>query len=143
MIDWANFTPWQALAGGLLIGIGVAILWLYNGRIAGVSGIIGGLFKAAQFDIGWRVAFIIGLIAAPLAWQLFAALPTIVVEANHFTLAIAGLLVGVGTRLGTGCTSGHGVCGIARLSVRSIIATVTFMLSGIVVVWLMRHWIGS
>lgn len=144
MIDWINFTPWTALGGGILIGTGAAILLLFNGRIAGISGITGGLLKSAftqQFshDRNWRIAFIIGLMAAPVLWQLFSALPVMVIEANYFTLAIAGFIVGISTRYGAGCTSGHGVCGIARLSFRSIIATLLFMLSGVLTVYITRH----
>lgn len=144
MIDWTNFTPWTALTGGILIGTGAALLLLFNGRIAGISGITGGLLKSAFTqklgnDSHWRVAFILGLVAAPVIWQLFSTLPPIIIEADYITLAIAGFVVGISTRYGAGCTSGHGVCGISRLSFRSIIATLLFMLSGGLTVYFIRH----
>jgi uncharacterized membrane protein YedE/YeeE len=139
MIALDAFTPWTALAGGILIGIAAAMLVLLNGRIAGISGIAGGLFRPAAGDIGWRLAFIGGLVAAPLVHALFLPLPTIQVDAGTATLVIAGLLVGVGTRYGSGCTSGHGVCGISRLSARSIVATLAFMGAGFATVFVVRH----
>ncbi|AHM72261.2 YeeE/YedE family protein [Yersinia hibernica] len=138
-IDWANFTPYSALAGGALLGIAVTILWLWNGRIAGISGILGGLLPPKTGDIWWRVAFIIGLIIAPSIYSLFAALPMIQIDADLPVLIIAGLLVGLGTRYGAGCTSGHGVCGLARFSPRSLVATLSFMFTGFATVWLVRH----
>lgn len=143
LIDWNNFTPWTALAGGALIGLASAIFVLFNGRIAGITGILGGLLRPKLRDIGWRLAFIIGLIAAPFAWLLFAPLPDIQIEASNTLLALAGLVVGIGTRYGSGCTSGHGVCGISRLSPRSIIATLAFMASGVITVYVARHLIGA
>ncbi|MES2932806.1 MAG: YeeE/YedE family protein [Pseudomonadota bacterium] len=141
MIDWAHFTPWHSLAGGLLIGAATAALLLLNGKIAGISGIVGGLLRPSAGDIGWRIAFLSGLIGAPLAYSLIAALPTAQVDADTVTLVMAGLCVGVGTRVGSGCTSGHGVCGVSRLSPRSIIATLVFMLAGGTTVFGMRHWL--
>lgn len=138
-IDWTHFTPWTALAGGLLIGLAAAAFVLLNGRIAGISGILGGLLRPAQGDIAWRVAFLAGLVAAPLAYALFAALPEARTEAGDATLVAAGLLVGLGTRYGAGCTSGHGVCGLSRLAPRSLVATVAFMLAGFVTVFVLRH----
>lgn len=138
-IDWNAFTPGSALAGGALIGLAAALLLLLNGRIAGISGVLGGLLKPARGDIGWRVAFVLGLVAAPLVYGLVALLPTPVIEANNLTLVVAGLLVGVGTRYGSGCTSGHGVCGVARLSPRSLVATACFMGAGFATVFLARH----
>ena len=117
-IAWTEFTPWSALAGGVLIGIAAAMFVLLNGRIAGISGVIGGLFKPVTGDLGWRAAFVIGLIGAPLIYVLVAALPLPRIDASFGALIGAGLLVGVGTRYGSGCTSGHGVCGLARLSPR-------------------------
>jgi hypothetical protein len=143
LIDWNNFTPWTALAGGALIGLASAIFVLFNGRIAGISGILGGLLRPKMRDIGWRLAFIIGLITAPLVWLLFAPLPDIQIEANSTLLAIAGLIVGIGTRYGSGCTSGHGVCGISRLSPRSLIATAAFMATGVLTVYAVRHMLGA
>ena len=118
-IDWASFTPWRALVGGLLIGVAAALFALLNGRIAGISGILGGLMAPRKGDIAWRSAFLVGLAAAPLVYALFASLPTPHIDAGTDALALAGLLVGVGTRYGSGCTSGHGVCGVSRLSPRS------------------------
>lgn len=143
LIDWNNFTPWTALAGGALIGIASAMFVLFNGRIAGITGILGGLLRPKLRDIGWRLAFIIGLILAPLVWLWFAPLPDIQIDASNTLLAIAGLVVGIGTRYGSGCTSGHGVCGISRLSPRSIIATVAFMATGVLTVYVARHLLGA
>lgn len=142
MIDWAHFTPWASLAGGLLIGVATAMFLLLNGRIAGISGILGGLFRPATGDIGWRVAFLVGLLGAPVVYGLAAPLPSVHIDADIALLVVAGLLVGVGTRYGSGCTSGHGVCGLSRLSPRSMVATASFMLAGFVTVFLVRHLIG-
>ncbi|MDX1915749.1 MAG: YeeE/YedE family protein [Methylophilus sp.] len=139
MIDWQHFTPVSALLGGALIGIAASILILCNGRIAGISGIIGGLIKATLAERIWRIAFIVGLISAALIWQLFTALPEITISTSSGLLILSGLIVGFGTRLGSGCTSGHGICGISRLSLRSIVATLTFMLTGFATVYVMRH----
>lgn len=139
LIDWNNFTPWSALAGGALIGLASALFVLFNGRIAGITGIMGGLLKPKAGDIGWRLAFIIGLMIAPIVWQFFLPLPAIHIEASDTLLAIAGLMVGISTRYGSGCTSGHGVCGISRLSPRSIVATLAFMGTGFVTVYIVRH----
>lgn len=141
-IAWNAFTPWSALAGGLLIGLAAAMLALLNGRIAGISGIVGGLFKPAKGDVAWRLAFVIGLVGAPLAYALFSALPALRIEAGHGALVAAGLLVGVGTRYGSGCTSGHGVCGLSRLSPRSLAATAAFMGAGFATVFVTRHLLG-
>lgn len=138
-IDWANFTPYSALAGGALLGIAVTILWLWNGRIAGISGILGGLLQPNTGDVAWRAAFIIGLIVSPVAYSLFTELPTIKIDAGLPLLILAGLLVGIGTRYGAGCTSGHGVCGLARFSPRSLVATLSFMFTGFITVWFVRH----
>ena len=138
-IDWSHFTPWTSLAGGLFIGLAASLFVLLNGRIAGISGILGGLLLPRQGDLGWRVAFVAGLLLAPWAYLLVTALPPVEVAAGQGTLVLAGLLVGVGTRLGAGCTSGHGVCGISRLSPRSIVATLTFMAAGFITVYVTRH----
>ena len=138
-IAWNAFTPAPALIGGAIIGAAAALLAVLNGRIAGVSGILGGLARPQAGDISWRIAFVAGLIAAPLAWRLLAALPEIRVDTSYFTLASAGLLVGIGTRYGGGCTSGHGVCGVARMSPRSIAATLAFMATGFATVYVARH----
>jgi len=143
LIDWNNFTPWTALAGGALIGLATAIFILFNGRIAGITGILGGLIKPKLQDIGWRIAFIVGLILSPAIWKLFGSLPTIEIEAGNALLAFAGLIVGISTRYGSGCTSGHGVCGISRLSPRSIIATLAFMATGFLTVYVVRHLLGA
>ena len=142
MIDWAHFTPWQSLAGGVLIGVAPALFLLFNGRIAGISGILGGLLRPIAADIGWRMAFLLGLLSAPVIYGFAAPLPSVHVDATMTTLNVAGLLVGVGTRYGSGCTSGHGVCGLSRLSPRSIVATASFMLAGFVTVFIVRHLIG-
>jgi uncharacterized membrane protein YedE/YeeE len=138
-IAWSSFTPWASLAGGLLVGLAVALLLLFNGRIAGISGIVGGLLRPARGDVTWRAAFVAGLVLAPLAWALFAAVPRLHVQATTPVLLAAGLLVGVGTRLGSGCTSGHGVCGLSRGSPRSLAATLAFMAAGFAVVFVVRH----
>jgi len=143
LIDWNSFTPWSALAGGGLIGIAAAIFILFNGRIAGITGIAGGLIRPKKSDISWRIAFILGLVFSPLVWKLFSPLPQIEIEASNALLAIAGLIVGISTRYGSGCTSGHGVCGISRLSPRSIIATLAFMATGFLTVYVVRHLIGA
>ena len=136
-IDWSHFTPWASLAGGMLIGAAAAMLVLLSGRIAGISGILGGLLALRRGDIGWRIAFIGGLLVAPLAMVFYSTNPRI--DASLGTLALAGLLVGVGTRYGSGCTSRHGVCGISRLSPRSLVATAAFMGAGIATVFVTRH----
>lgn len=138
-IDWTHFTPVSALLGGVIIGIATALLLLFTGRIAGISGIIGGLFKLQSHDMSWRITFLAGLLLAPIVWQLFTNLPPIQINANYAMLALAGLIVGIGTRYGAGCTSGHGVCGISRLSPRSIVATVLFITTGMLTVYFIRH----
>jgi len=141
-IDWNHFTPWASLAGGIILGIAAALFVLLNGRVLGISGILGGLIKPQAGDAGWRIAFVAGLIAAPLLWRLFAPLPMPRVDASIPVLVIAGLLVGWGTRYGSGCTSGHGVCGLARLSPRSLAATLAFMAAGFATVYIARHLIA-
>ena len=123
----------------MLIGLAAVMLALLNGRIAGISGVLGGLLRPVRGDVGWRIAFILGIAAAPLAYGLFAALPAIQIDAGYGLLIAAGVLVGVGTRYGSGCTSGHGVCGLSRLSPRSLVATLTFMGAGFVTVFVLRH----
>jgi uncharacterized membrane protein YedE/YeeE len=140
----ANFTPISAAIGGALIGLSAVLLMLLNGRIAGVAGIFAGMFEPQSNDRAWRVAFVVGLVAAPLAAKLVGlAVPLPQLPTSVVTIAVAGLLVGFGTRLGNGCTSGHGICGIARLSPRSITATAVFMVAAIIVVALMRHVVGG
>lgn len=142
-IDWPAFTPISALLGGLLIGLAAASFVLLNGRIAGISGVLGGLLQPRAGDIGWRAAFVAGLLLAPLLyWLLLGPLPVPHIEAGTGTLVAAGLLVGVGTRYGSGCTSGHGVCGLSRLSPRSLAATLAFMSAGFATVFVLRHLLG-
>jgi uncharacterized membrane protein YedE/YeeE len=138
-IDWAHFTPWQSLAGGMLIGLAAAVFILFNGRIAGISGILGGLLKPVPGDAWWRVAFLMGLIFASLLYRIAAPLPEVRIDADSITLIAAGLLVGIGTRYGSGCTSGHGICGLSRLSPRSLVATACFMGAGFATVYAVRH----
>ncbi|EGT3622126.1 YeeE/YedE family protein [Morganella morganii] len=135
IIDSAAFTPVSAALGGLMIGIAVAVLLLFNGRIAGISGIFANMFTKQR---GWRIAFIAGLAGAPWIYMLFAGQPDVVIAADYPLLIAAGLLVGFGTRLGNGCTSGHGICGMARLSKRSFAAVAVFMVSAFLTVWLMK-----
>lgn len=142
-IDWAAFTPWSALAGGAIIGFAAAMFALVNGRVAGISGIVGGLLRPTLPDAAWRVAFIGGLVVAPIAYLMFARLPPITIDAGYPTLVVAGVLVGVGTRYGAGCTSGHGVCGLSRASPRSLVATLVFMAAGFATVFVARHVIAS
>lgn len=139
IVDWNSFTPWTALAGGALIGLAGALLLVMNGRIAGISGILGGVFRCQGSDCAWRAAFVAGLVLAPFVWGWFGSLPAFQLDSGSGLLIAAGLLVGFGTRLGSGCTSGHGVCGLARLSPRSLVATLTFMAAGFATVYLMRH----
>ncbi len=141
-IDWNHFTPLAALAGGVLIGIAAAMFALLNGRIAGISGVLGGLLRPAKGDRAWRIAFVLGLVGAPALYLLAAALPKPQIDAGYGALILAGLLVGIGTRYGAGCTSGHGVCGLSRLSPRSLVATAAFMGAGFVTVFVARHLLG-
>ena len=138
-IDWNAFTPWSSLIGGMLIGLAAALFVLLNGRIAGISGVLGGLLSPVRGDVLWRLAFVGGIIAAPLAYSIFQTLPQVQIDADYAALIAAGLLVGVGTRYGSGCTSGHGVCGLSRLSLRSLVATAIFMGAGFVTVYVVRH----
>ena len=126
----------------MLIGLSAAVFVLFNGRIAGISGILGGLLEWPKGDVAWRLAFLAGLIGAPLVYGAVLTLPEVRIDADFPTLIIAGLLVGVGTRYGSGCTSGHGVCGLSRMSPRSLVATVTFMLAGFATVFVVRHLIA-
>jgi uncharacterized membrane protein YedE/YeeE len=140
----ANFTPISAAIGGALIGLAAVLLMLLNGRIAGITGIAAGVLDPLSSDRGWRATFIIGLIAAPLSAVLLGfTLPIPQMPTSYVIIAVAGLLVGFGTRLSNGCTSGHGVCGIARLSPRSITATVIFMVAAMIVVAVTRHAVGG
>jgi uncharacterized membrane protein YedE/YeeE len=141
-IDWEHFTPWASLSGGLMLGVASALFILLNGRILGISGILGGLMPPKVGDTLWRVAFLLGLFTAPQVFHVlvpegFASAPRI--EAGFFTVVGAGLLVGIGTRYASGCTSGHGVCGLSRMSPRSMVATLSFMGAGFVSVYVLRH----
>ena len=138
-IDWTHFTPWASLAGGILLGLASALFILVNGRVLGISGIVGGLLRPRAGDAGWRIAFIAGMLAAPAVWALFMAPVVPRIEAGPAVLVVAGLLVGWGTRYGSGCTSGHGVCGLSRMSPRSLVATLAFMGTGFATVFVMRH----
>jgi uncharacterized membrane protein YedE/YeeE len=142
-IDWTHFTPWPALAGGIAIGLAAAVLILFNGRIAGISGIVGGLLRAAAGERAWRAAFVLGLVAAPLAASAFEWRMGLRIDAGWPAVIAAGFLVGLGTRYAGGCTSGHGVCGISRGARRSIVATVTFMAAGFATVFVLRHLPGG
>ena len=142
-VDWSAFTPGTALAGGLMIGAAASALWLLVGRIAGISGILGGVLKPVSGDLGWRLAFVAGLLVSPWLYRLVAGPAPLEVNAPTPVLIIAGLLVGYGTRLGSGCTSGHGVCGLSRLSPRSLVATLLFMGAGFVTVYITRHLLGG
>jgi uncharacterized membrane protein YedE/YeeE len=133
-----NFTPWSALTGGVLIGLASVWLLSANGRIAGVSGILHGLFAQPPGDRAWRAAFIAGLVAAGFAWHAFVPINSSS-EAHWGSLALAGALVGFGTRIGGGCTSGHGVCGLGRFSLRSLVAVMIFMATGMAATFVMRH----
>lgn len=144
-IDWQHFTLLPSLLGGVLIGLASSILVIVNGRIAGISGILGQLLtisNAPANHFAWRLLFILGLLLAPLFYQFVEPLPAIAIDGNFVSIIFAGLLVGIGTRMGSGCTSGHGVCGLGRLSVRSLVATVSFMLAGFMATFLIRHVMG-
>jgi uncharacterized membrane protein YedE/YeeE len=138
-INWSAFTPGSALAGGLLIGLASGLFVLADGRIAGISGLVGSLLQPPGDWVAEKALFVLGLVLSPLLWQLAVGLPPIEIEAAWPLLALAGLLVGLGSRYGAGCTSGHGVCGLARLSPRSLVATLSFMGSGFLTVYVLRH----
>lgn len=141
-IDWLNFTPWSSLAGGALIGLAASLFVLCNGRIAGISGLLGSVLEGGE-GRAEKAMFLLGLLLAPLLWGLFSVLPAIEFQSGWLGLLVAGLLVGVGTRYGSGCTSGHGVCGVSRLSPRSLVATLAFMAAGFVTVFVLRHLLGG
>ncbi len=141
-IDWTHFTPWLSLTGGVVLGIGSALFILFNGRILGISSIVGGLLTPGAGNIAWRLMFLAGIFSAPVLFGWLAPahlLPTPRIDAELWSLIAAGLLVGFGTRYGSGCTSGHGVCGLSRLSPRSLVATLSFMAAGFLTVYLVRH----
>ena len=143
-IDFAHFTPWASLLGGLTIGLAAAIYLLVNGRVAGIAGIVASPLRALlagktlRPDIN-RLLFILGLLVAPWVWRMVAPLPAATVDVGPFALALAGLLVGVGVRMGNGCTSGHGVCGLSRFSARSLVNVLAFMGAGFATVFVLRH----
>ncbi|OKP05559.1 YeeE/YedE family protein [Xenorhabdus eapokensis] len=139
-INFAQFTPWLSFGGGILVGLAAIVLVLFCGRIAGISGIIGGLLQRKTNDRSWRGAFLTGIVIAPVLYGLLRPLPEITVTASWPAIIIAGLLVGIGTRIGSGCTSGHGVCGLSRLSLRSLIATLIFMAMGFVTATVVGYW---
>ncbi|MTC69874.1 YeeE/YedE family protein [Providencia sp. wls1914] len=138
-IDWAHFTPGSAAVGGVLIGLAVAILLILNGRIAGISGILAGVLKPTKGDTAWKLAFIVGILVAPLLFITFVYTPEVTIATSMPLLIAAGLLVGFGTRLGSGCTSGHGICGMARFSRRSMVAVAIFMLVAFITVAVINH----
>lgn len=141
-MDWINFTMWMPLTGGLIIGLAATILLYFNGRIAGISGILGALLKPTKGDIGWRVAFISGLMISSSVYMIASPLPVPTIDADITILIIAGVMVGFGTRYGSGCTSGHGVCGLSRGSLRSFVATISFIGAGVLTVYFVKHLIG-
>lgn len=145
MYTATEFTPWTALAGGMLIGLSAMLMLVFNGRIAGISGIIGNLFSARGEDFSWRLAFTLGLIGGAFGFMQLAPANAlkIHIDASLPLMLVAGFIVGVGTQMGRGCTSGHGVCGIGRASPRSITATAVFMLVAAVTVFVVRHLIGA
>jgi uncharacterized membrane protein YedE/YeeE len=141
-IDWAHFTPWSSLSGGMILGVASALFILINGRVLGISGILGGLLPPKAGDTFWRLAFLAGMFASPWIFNLLAPaelIQTPQIDADLLILIVAGLLVGIGTRYGSGCTSGHGVCGLSRMSPRSLVATLSFMAAGFLTVYVVRH----
>ena len=143
VIVWSHFTPWASLAGGALIGLAVSAFVLLNGRVAGISGILGGFLFVPSPDRYWRFAFLAGLVLSLPVWQILAPRPEFQIDAGWGTVIVAGLLVGLGTRYAGGCTSGHGVCGLSRLSMRSLVATLSFMAAGFAMVFVLRHMAGG
>jgi uncharacterized membrane protein YedE/YeeE len=141
-IDWTHFTPWLSLGGGILLGLASSAFILINGRILGISGILGGMLSPRLGDMAWRISFLLGLMASPVLMSYVlpeGLVDTPRIEAGYGVVALAGLLVGFGTRYGSGCTSGHGVCGLSRLSLRSLVSTLTFMGFGFSTVYVIRH----
>lgn len=143
-VDWNHFTPWTSLIGGLVIGFATVIFVLGNGRIAGIAGIVGGVLQALLGGQRWRNnavrwLFLAGLVAAPWVWRLFAPMPATQVDVGWLAIVAAGLFVGIGVRMGNGCTSGHGVCGLSRLSPRSLANVLAFMGAGVVTVTALRQ----
>ena len=143
-IDWLSFTPFPSLLGGVILGVAAALYVLLHGRILGISGIVSGLLHPKLADSAWRLTLVLGLISSPfLAALFFGITPVIVIDASWLGIVIAGLLVGFGAQYGSGCTSGHGICGLSRLSPRSLVATLAFMCSGFVMVFVIRQLMGG
>ena len=138
-IDWNHFTPWMSLVGGIVLGFASALFILFNGRVLGISGIVGGLLRPKTRDIVWRLSFLLGMLVAPSLYVAFIGPMVATIDASWAMVIVAGLLVGIGTRYGSGCTSGHGVCGLSRMSPRSLVATLSFMAAGFITVFLLRH----
>ena len=144
VIDWLSFTPIPSLLGGIILGVAAALYVLLHGRILGISGIVSGLLHPKLADSSWRVSLVLGLISAPfLAALFFGIIPVVEIDSGWLAIVIAGLLVGFGAQYGSGCTSGHGICGLSRLSPRSLVATLAFMSAGFVIVFIIRHMIGG
>jgi uncharacterized membrane protein YedE/YeeE len=142
-IDWLAFTPGPAIFGGILLGIAAALYVILHGRILGISGIVSGLLPPKEGDLHWRVSLLLGMLSAPIWASLLFDLNTItIIDADWLAIVIAGLLVGFGSQYGSGCTSGHGVCGLSRLSPRSLVATISFMSAGFLMVFVLRHVLG-
>jgi len=144
VIDWLSFTPIPSLLGGIILGVAAALYVLLHGRILGISGIVSGLLHPKLADSAWRLNLVLGLISAPfLAALFFGIIPVVEIDSGWLAIVIAGLLVGFGAQYGSGCTSGHGICGLSRLSPRSLVATLAFMSAGFVMVFIIRHMIGG
>ena len=143
-IDWLSFTPIPSLLGGIILGTAAALYVLLHGRILGISGIVSGLLHPKTGDITWRLSLVLGLLSAPVLAALFFGIrPIVEIESDWYAILLAGLLVGFGAQYGSGCTSGHGICGLSRLSPRSLVATLSFMGAGFLTVFVLRHLIGA
>jgi uncharacterized membrane protein YedE/YeeE len=143
-IDWLSFTPIPSLLGGIILGTAAALYVLLHGRILGISGIVSGLLHPKTGDITWRLSLVLGLLSAPVLAALFFGIrPIVEIESDWYAILLAGLLVGFGAQYGSGCTSGHGICGLSRLSPRSLVATATFMGAGFLTVFVVRHILGA
>ena len=142
-IDWISFTPVPSLLGGMILGVAVALYVLLHGRILGISGIVSGLLHPKLTDTAWRLSLVLGLITAPFLGAIFFGIfPIVEIDSSWLAIGIAGLLVGFGAQYSSGCTSGHGICGLSRLSPRSLVATISFMAAGFIIVFVLRHVIG-
>jgi len=143
-IDWISFTPVPSMLGGMILGVAVALYVLLHGRILGISGIVSGLLHPKLTDTAWRLSLVLGLITAPFLGAIFFGIfPIVEIDSSWLAIGIAGLLVGFGAEYSSGCTSGHGICGLSRLSPRSLVATISFMAAGFIMVFLLRHVIGA